>query len=428
MRIWLILLTVSLLMTSCMPSSQAVKAQVAQADVPRETEPDVSEEQRVALVEGNTAFAADLYQELRGTDGNLFFSPYSISTALAMTYAGARGETENQMAETLHFTLPQQELHPAFNALNLALEPGDEAREEASDEEFILHIANSLWAEKEYDFREAFLELLARHYGAGLRLVSFKTAPEDAREAINDWVSDQTEEKIQDLIPKGGITDLTRLVLANAIYFNAKWVHTFPKENTSDGAFKLVDGSEVEAPMMAWNKPQMIPHAQGANYQAIELPYRGGEASMVIIVPDAGEFEAFEQGLSGEQLQSILADMETRGVALTMPKFEYDASFSLADTLEAMGMPDAMDRERADFSGMDGTRDLLITDVFHKAFVAVDEEGTEAAAATAVVVGLESMPVTDVELTVDRPFVYLIRDTQTGSVLFLGRVMNPAAE
>ena len=180
--------------------------------------------------------------------------------------------------------------------------------------------------------------------------------------------------------------------------------------------------------MMAWNKPQMIPHAQGANYQAIELPYRGGEASMVIIVPDAGEFEAFEQQLSGEQLQSILADMETRGVALTMPKFEYDASFSLADTLEAMGMPDAMDRERANFSGMDGTRDLLITDVFHKAFVAVDEEGTEAAAATAVVVGLESMPVTDVELTVDRPFIYLIRDTQTGSVLFLGRVMNPAAE
>ncbi|NBD36860.1 MAG: serpin family protein [Chloroflexi bacterium] len=422
MRIWLILLTVSVLMTGCMPSSQAVKAEVAQADVPRETTPDVSEEQMAALVEGNTAFAADLYQELRGTDGNLFFSPYSISTALAMTYAGARGETETQMAETLHFTLSQEELHPAFNALDMALEPG----EDVTDEEFILHIANSLWAEKEYDFREAFLELLARHYGAGLRLVSFKTAPEDARQAINEWVSDQTEEKIQDLIPKGGVTDLTRLVLANAIYFNAKWTHPFPKENTQDGAFTLLDGSEVEAPMMAWNKPQMIPHAQGANYQAIELPYRGGEASMVIIVPDAGEFEAFEQGLSGEQLESILSEMETRGVALTMPKFEYKSSFSLADTLAEMGMPDAMDEERADFSGMDGTRRLLITDVFHKAFVAVDEEGTEAAAATAVVVGIESMPVTDVELTVDRPFIYLIRDTRTGSVLFLGRVMHPA--
>ena len=421
MRIWLILLTVSVLMTGCMPNSQSVKAEVAQADVPRETAPDVSEGQMAALVEGDIAFAADLYQELRGTDGNLFFSPYSISTALAMTYAGARGETESQMAETLHFTLPQEELHPAFNTLNMALEPGADV----ADEEFVLHIANSLWAEKEYDFREAFLELLARHYGAGLRLVSFKTAPEDARQAINEWVSDQTEEKIQDLIPKGGITDLTRLVLANAIYFNAKWMHSFPKENTEDGAFTLVDGSEVEAPMMAWNKPQMIPHAQGANYQAIELPYRGGETSMVIIVPDAGEFEAFEQQLSGEQLQSILAEMETRGVALTMPKFEYDAAFSLADTLAEMGMPDAMDRERADFSGMDGTRDLLITDVFHKAFVAVDEEGTEAAAATAVVVGLESMPVQDVELTVDRPFICLIRDTQTGSVLFLGRVMNP---
>jgi serpin B len=256
--------------------------------------------------------------------------------------------------------------------------------------------------------------------------VSFKTAPEEARLAINDWVERETEEKIEDLIPEGAIDDLTRLVLANAIYFNAKWAHTFPEGSTQDGTFTTLAGEEITVPMMRWSEPQMVPYAQGEGFQAVELPYRGGQASMLLIVPDQGGFADFEAALTGEQLQAIVEGLETRGVALTMPKFEYEAKFSLADTLQEMGMTDAFINGQADFSGMDGTRKLLITDVFHKAFVAVDEEGTEAAAATGVVVGLESMPVMDVELTVDRPFVYLIRDTETGALLFLGRVVDPS--
>ncbi len=420
MRSLWILLILSLLFTSCAPVGPA-GATEARSDAPRETDPSLSEGVLQTLVEGNTAFAADLYQALREKEGNLFFSPHSVSVALAMTYAGARGETADQMAETLHFTLPQDDLHAAFNALDLALQPD----EDADDETFTLNIANSLWAEETYTFRDEFLDLLARNYGAGLRLVDFINQYEAARKAINQWVEEKTEGKIEDLIPEGGVSDLTRLVLANAIYFNAKWAHVFPEDRTQDGAFTTADGSEVTVPMMSWDKPQMVPYAQGDGYQAIELPYRGGNASMVILVPDAGNLSKFEAGLTGEQLQSIVDSMETRGLALTMPKFEYDAKASLADILAEMGMPDAMDPNRADFSGMDGTRDLYITDVFHKAYVAVDEEGTEAAAATAVIVGLESMPQMDVELTIDRPFVYLIRDTETGAVLFLGRVVDP---
>jgi serpin B len=423
MKIILTVLILTIVATGCAaPGVRPAGAEALRSDLTRETDPDVSDAALDGLVEGNTAFAADLYQQLRGEEGNLFFSPHSISVALAMTYAGARGETAEQMANVLHFTLPDETLHPAFNALDLQLAPPEGADEDA----FVLHIANSLWAEEDYTFRDAFLDLLAKNYGAGLRLVSFKTAYEEARAAINAWVEEETAGKIEDLIPEGGVDDLTRLVLANAIYFNARWAHTFPEDNTEDGIFTTLEDGEVTVPMMRWSEPQMVPFAEGDGFQAVELPYRGGQASMVIIAPDAGTFEAFENTLTGDRLSDLMDALETRGVALTMPSFEYKAEFSLAKTLQTMGMTDAFSDAKADFSGMDGTRDLLITDVFHKAFVAVDEEGTEAAAATAVVVGLESMPVMDVELTLDRPFVYLIRDTETGAVLFLGRVVDPS--
>jgi serpin B len=421
MKVLWIILVIATVLTGCAPGPQPAKAEVAASQVPRDTTPDVAEGDLQTLVEGNTVFAVDLYQQLRTSDGNLFFSPHSISTALAMTYAGAEGETAEQMAETLHFDLSGEQLHAAFNALDLTLTPG----EDVGDEDFVLNIANSLWAEEEYDFRDEFLDLLARHYGAGLRLVSFKTAPEAARQAINQWVSEKTEGKIENLIPEGGVNDLTRLVLANAIYFNAKWLHPFSQELTEDGTFTRLDGGDVTVPMMRWDKPTMVPYTQGDGFQAVELPYRGGSASMVILVPDAGTFEAFEEELTGEQLLAIADALETRGVELTLPKFEYDAEASLADTLKQMGMPAAFDPEQANFSGMDGTRHLYITDVFHKAYVAVDEEGTEAAAATAVIAELASMPQRDVTLTVDRPFIYLIRNTETGAPLFLGRVLDP---
>lgn len=393
------------------------QAQVAWSKVQRQILPDVSPDDLAELVAGNSAFAFDLYQALRGQEGNLFYSPYSISLALAMTYAGARGETEQQMAETLRFALAQERLHPAFNALDLKL-TGQE------DEGFVLNIVNSLWGQVDYTFLSEFLDTLAENYGAGLRLLDFEHESEPSRQTINEWVSQQTEERIKDLIPQGGITPATVLVLVNAIYFNAEWLHPFAESSTYDDTFYTLDGGQVTVPMMAMAEPLTLSHAQGEGYQAVELLYKGQEMSMVVVVPDEGQFEAFEAALDAGRVETILGALEPKQVALRMPKFTYESEFGLAGTLAAMGMPDAFGTG-ANFSGMDGSRNLFISDVFHKAFVAVDEAGTEAAAATAVVVAKMAAPVYDVELTVDRPFVFLIRDLESGAILFVGRVVNP---
>ncbi len=237
-------------------------------------------------------------------------------------------------------------------------------------------------------------------------------------------MSDQTEDRIKDLIPQGAIDEATRLVLTNAIYFNAAWLNPFQKEATQDGTFYLLDGSEVSVPMMS--QIESLGYAEGEGYVAVELPYDSSELSMVILLPDEGEFEAFEGSLDVELADSIINDVEYRQVALTMPKFEFESEFSLAEALSAMGMPIAFSGS-ADFSGMTGTLELTIADVLHKAFVSVDEAGTEAAAATAVIMELTSMPEEPAQVTVDSPFIFLIRDIQTGSILFVGRIMNPAA-
>jgi serpin B len=268
-----------------------------------------------------------------------------------------------------------------------------------------------------------FLDTLATNYGAGLRLLDFMQEPEPSRQTINDWVSEQTEERIKDLIPEGAITPATRLVLANAIYFDAKWQQPFEAELTGDGAFHTLDGQEVTVPMMNMSKPPTLSYMQGQGYQAVELPYKGGQASMLLIVPDQGQFESFEAGLDAAQVRSIVGELEPQQVELTMPKFSFEANASLAPTLANMGMPDAFG-DAADFSGMTGDRSLLISDVFHKAFVAVDEAGTEAAAATAVVMVEMAMPMPNIVLTVDRPFVFMIRDTESGTLLFVGRVVE----
>ncbi|MFC2036407.1 serpin family protein [Chloroflexota bacterium] len=389
--------------------------------------PDATEAEMAEQVAGNSAFAFDLYQKLReGRDENLFYSPYSISSALAMTSAGARGETEQQMAETLHFTLPADRLHPVFNGLDLELAQRSEGAEGKEGEGFRLNIVNALWGQDGYKFLSEFLDILAEHYGAGLRLLDFKTVPEEARETINDWVSDQTEDRIEDLIPEGAIDTWTRLVLVNAIYFDAAWLHPFEAESTHEGTFQLLDGGEVTVPMMAQTEP--FPYAEGEGYQAVELPYDGGELSMVILLPRAGKFEAFESSLDAGRVSGILRDLYQEDVRLTMPKFTFNSSFRLAQTLSDMGMPDAVVYQVADFSGMDGSRELFIGEVIHKAFVSVDEAGTEAAAASAVVLpaGAAPEPAPPIEVTVDRLFVFLIRDIETGTILFIGRVVDPS--
>lgn len=392
------------------------------ADVPREESPAATGEEVQELAEGNTAFAFDLYQRLRAQEGNLFYSPYSISAALAMTYAGARGDTAEEMAETLNFTLPQEDLHPAFNALdqNLTLTPEEEDADES--ERFTLNIANSLWGQEGYPFREEFLETLARNYGAGLRPTDFAGAPEESREAINNWVEDATEDKIQNLIPPGHITPDVRLVLANAIYFNAVWRYPFLENTTNEGEFRTASGEIVQVPMMS--QSESFSYAEGDGWQALELPYRGRNAGMVILLPEEGSLEEFEAGLDVAQVQQILGAMSRTSVEVTIPKFEYEAFFDLSQTLQEMGMVKAFND--VDFSGMVESGGLFISSVLHKAFVSVDEEGTEAAAATAVIMVEGAMMEDEDEVfTADHPFLFLIVDHDTDSVLFVGRVSNP---
>jgi len=402
----------------------------------RVTSPNVAASDLADLVKGNSAFTFDLYQALGEGNGNLFYSPYSISLALAMTYAGARGGTAQQMADTLHFILSQDRLHPAFNGLDLELarrsegptgQEGEGTRPGRRVQGFQLHIANSLWGQIGYVFLSEYLDLLAENYGAGLRLLDFANAPEESRVTINAWVSEQTEDRIKGLIPPGGISKITRLVLVNAIYFNAAWQYPFKEELTHDGTFHLLDGGEVSVPMM--KQTESFGYAEGEGYQAVELPYVGGELSMIILLPEAGGFEAFEGSLDAERVEAIVRELAHKRVALTMPKFTFDSSFMLANTLAGLGMPDAFSRGAADFSGMDGTREFFIGEVIHKAFVSVDEAGTEAAAATAVIMAgaAPGTPVPPIEVTVDRPFVFLIRDIKTGAILFVGRVVNPRA-
>jgi len=404
--------------------AQPAAGEVLESDKERITSPDVSTSEQALLVEGNSAFAFELYQALREERGNLFYSPYSISLALAMTYAGGRGETAQQMADTLQFLLEQERLHPAFNWLDAELTRRGEGAAGKDGEGFRLNIVNAIWGQKDYEFLSAFLDVLAENYGAGLRILDFITETEKSRLTINDWVSDQTEGRIEDLIPQGAIGELTRLVLTNAIYFNAAWEYPFDEDITVDGPFYLLDGGQVIVPMM--KQTESFGYTEGEGYQAVELLYDGCELSMVILLPEAGNFEAFEEGLQGQQVSDIISGLQPTEVALTMPRFEFDSEFSLKDTLAEMGMPIAFSGS-ADFSGMTGKPELFISAVVHKAFVAVDEAGTEAAAATAVIMELTAVPEPPVEVTIDRPCIFLIRDIETGAILFVGRVMNPGA-
>jgi serpin B len=401
--------------------AQPAAGEVLKSDKERITSPDVSTSEQASLVEGNSAFAFELYQALKGEEGNLFYSPYSISLALAMTYAGARGETAEQMADTLQFLLEHEGLHPAFNWLDAELASRGEGAQGKDGEGFRLNIVNAIWGQKDYEFLSDFLDVLAENYGAGLRILDFMTETEKSRVTINDWVSDQTEGRIEDLIPQGAIDALTRLVLTNAIYFNAAWAYPFDEDMTADGPFYLLDGGQGSVPMM--KQTESFGYIEGEGYQAIELPYDGGELSMVILLPEAGKFETFEETLNAQQVDAIIDDLQNIQVALTMPRFEFDSEFSLKDTLAGMGMPIAFSGG-ADFSGMTGNPELFISDVVHKAFVAVDEAGTEATAATGVIVGLTAAPE---QVTIDRPFIFLIRDIETGAILFIGRVLNPCA-
>lgn len=411
----------SMILAACTPSASL---SVAESNKSRDKNPQIAEDDLPTLVDGNNAFALDIYNALRSENGNLILSPYSMSLALAMTYAGARGDTESQMAQAMHYQ-PQAQLHPAFNALDLALEKKP-INLDKDQEPLQINIANSVWAEKTMPILPDYLDTIALNYGAGIHLADFLNKPNEERVAINNWVSAETEEKIKDLLADGSITPDTRMVLVNAIYFKADWLHKFDVNSSYDGTFHLLDGTEAAAKMMGETMYE-IPYMQGNGYQVVELPYAGETAAMDIILPDEGNFESFEASFNKDVYDEIVNGLQAASSArVNLPKFEFTSDFSLSDSLIKLGMVDAFDRGLADFSGMTGEKDLFIGDVIHKAFVAVDEEGTEAAAATAVVMEATGAPMQDIVFIADRPFLFIIRDTVNGQILFVGRVLNPA--
>lgn len=374
-------------------------------------------------VAGNTDFALDLYRVLTaGKQENLFISPQSITLALSMTYAGAAGTTATAFESTLHQGLPAGQFHRAMNDLDRQLVSRGQGARAADGKAFRLTIANQLFAEKSFGFEVPFLDTLAQEYGANVRLLDFVTQPEPSRGRINDWVAQRTEDRIKDLLAQGTITPDTRAVLVNAIYFNAAWKTQFDEKLSRNVAFHALDGSSPQVPMMLHGELS----ARGATVGGVEvvsLPYDGDELSMLVLMPPMGAFTSFEQGLTAQALGGYVAALANEKLTLTMPKFELRTSASLNEPLATLGLGVAFS-DAADFSGMSKQANLAISDVVHQSFVKVNEAGTEAAAATAVVVGVTSVPQTRT-VTIDRPFVFAIRDDATGAIVFLGRYVKP---
>jgi serpin B len=400
---------------------------VARSSLSRDAHPSLADANAQTFSSDNRAFALALYRELAKRPGNLFFSPYSISTALAMTYAGAKGDTATQLASALHFTLPQSDLHAAFNATDLALakrkdqliqsEPGMPTKGDG----FQLRVVNQAWGQQGHAFLDTYLDVLATNYGAGMFLLDFGKA-EAARMTINAWVADQTEQRIKDLLPDGSITPDAALVLTNAIYFKASWLNEFEVSATTPGTFNSETGARSVEMMHAVTEAT---YAQVDGYQAVALPYVSPTVQMLVVLPAEGSFVDAQAKFDATLVDALVSNLAQAIVTLSLPKWTFDSENKLKAPLNQLGMKAAFEGGVADFSGMDGEpNSLYIEDVYHKAFVAVDEQGTEAAAATAVVVSKHSLP-QQVTISFDRPFMFLVYDTPTGQILFLGHLADP---
>jgi serpin B len=427
-RLTLLLLVLALLAAACgddAPTASGTDG-IAASDLAREvsTAPDAD---LAAVSTAEQAFAAELYRVLSADEGNLVVSPLSIHIALAMALGGAEGDTAAEMTEALEVAgIDPDALHGALNALDAALESRNRTEPPIDDREQQVQVSvvNSLWGQDGFAFVPEYLDLLARNYGAGIRLVDFREAAEEARVAINAWVAQETNDRITDLIPEGAIDDLTRLVLVNAVYLDATWARPFDPEATFDAPFTRLDGSEVSAATMHGYQLHAL-YASGDGWQAIDLPYTGDELSMLVVVPDAGRFDEVEGRLTAGLLDEVRAGLGQSIVDLSLPKFEMRNQLSLVEALQALGISAAFDPGTADFTGISTEDQLYVSEVIHEAFIAVDEAGTEAAAATAVIIGTTSMPTDIVALDIDRPFLFFLQDRATGALLFVGRVVDP---
>jgi serpin B len=374
----------------------------------------------LSLVRGNSAFALGMYHKVRCSEGNIFFSPYSISTAFAMTYAGARGETQKQMAGVFHFPLETSQLHPSYSALQahfLKLQ---------KNSPFRLNIANALWIQKEYALLQIFLEMNQKYYQASLFNMNFRGDPEGSRLKINDWVEEKTEGKIHDLLPSGTIKTLTRLVLTNTIYFKAEWQNTFNAHNSKTQDFWISPDEKTKVQMMS--QKDHFGYWENKTLQILEMPYIRQDLSMVVFLPRKKDgLPDLETKINPEYIDKWLSELKGQQVDVHFPKFTTTQKIDLKTILKALGMVDAF-TENADFSGIEPKKELYITDALHKAYIDVDEVGTEAAAATAVSVGVTSIlpPKVVPEFRADHPFFYIIKDNKTKSILFMGRLTRPA--
>ena len=373
------------------------------------------------LARSTNRFALDLYGRVRSDAGNLFFSPSSIATALAMTYAGARGNTAKQMATVLYLPSDQAQVDVAFAQLQTQLSA-------IQTQGYVeLNLANGLWAQQNYPFLATYLDRVNKSYRAEVRQVDFKSAYETVRQDINAWVKAQTRDKITDLLKPGLLDALTRLVLVNAIYFKGNWANRFEESATRKAEFAVDAESTVSVPMMA--QQETFGYTENDILQALELSYEGGALSMIVLLPKQPQGLAeLENALSAENLAQWLDVLHPQEVEVYLPRFTMTAQFNLSAILGDMGMADAFSPGVADFSAMDGSRDLSVSSVVHKAFIDVNEAGTEAAAATGAVISLTSMPAPPVVFRADHPFVLLIREKQAGAVLFIGRVIDPQSQ
>lgn len=404
---------------------EALKVPQARSEKPRETKPNVAPGDLDTLTGDERTFATKLFAQLaKNQPGeNVFFSPHSIYTAFGMLYAGAQGSTESAMASGLEYSLPQARLHAAMNALDLALESRatGAAGTGADGKGFRLAIANSVWSQKGFAFETPYLDTLAVNYGAGLNLVDFLGDGEGASKQINAWIEAKTEGRIKDLVK--GLPSQTKVVLANAVYFNAAWQDQFTESATVDGMFQCLYGAQ---PAKLMKTTSYGGYSQTAAYDALSLRYEGGKVEFVAIAPKAGTYDTYESGFDRAAFDAAVAGLKSGQVDVTMPRFEIKGdAVSLKPALSTLGLGEIF-ADNANFKGVTPAEGFHVFDAVHKAFVKVNEKGTEAAAATAIIAGTTSVGPTPVPITLDRPFLFAIRDVPTGAVLFLGRVVKPA--
>ena len=418
------LITLGCIVAGCTDTAQTAPGQSAPPT--RQETPGPLAEGAKNVSAGSNLFAADLYRHLAADPDsagkNIFFSPYSISSALAITYEGARGTTADEIESVLHLPTNETLRRSGFAGLDAALNCGDKI--------YTLRTANALWAEKTHTFLPEYVDTAERWYGANATGLDFITNPEGSRAAINRWVEEKTEDKIRDLLPADSIDPMTRLVITNAIYFKGTWVKQFDPAETTEEEFRVAPGKTVRVPMMhRTDEDAIYRYAETETLQALRMPYAHGsgtELSMLVLLPREDNLTVAEEALDPGTLAGIRDSLTDRRVRVVFPKFTVETEYHLLGTLAAMGMPTAFSPD-ADFSGMDGTDMLFISEVVHKAFVDVSEEGAEAAAATGVVMNLKSAPGGDTTpvFRADHPFIFLIVEEDSGTILFAGRVANP---